>query len=516
MAATYKAYVDWSGDGTFAAVNEDVTKRVLDNLQPVTVSYGRDTARAGSPVTGGEAGFALNNLSRDYSPDNASSPLAGNVLPGRSVYIKATLSAVDYAIFRGALDDFQLQPAVGEQFITASCLDGLARLRGAEISTPLYQGVRTGDAINRILDQVGWSTTARDIDAGATYMPYWWLANADAFDAVMDLVASEGQPALVSIGADGSFIFRDRHHRLVRTASTVVQSTWRSSGIEPVVSSPTSYDHGWKDIVNSVTFEVPVRQLSNTLQVAWSAPGRLTIASGETLVLDAAGNTAVRDAVLPVAGTDYTAQAGVVTFALPQTSGQAITLLVTAVGGPAVIDGLQLRARTVDTVTTVRVTVEDPASISAYGLRSGKTDQTPTWASIYDAQAVGEILVGRRSQRLPTVTVSMVGGGHSSRLTQILNRDLSDRVHLTEAHTGLDADMFIERIAHTIGQGGLEHRAAFSLEKVATEVATALTFDVAGKGFNDGRFQALGVISGTALLRFDTAAQGFDQGRFAY
>jgi hypothetical protein len=468
-----------------------------------------------TPVTGGEAGFSLNNLSRDYSPDNASSPLAGNVLPGRAVYIKATLSAVDYTLFRGALDDFQLQPAVDEQFITASCLDGLARFRGAEISTPLYRGIRTGEAIGRILDEIGW-TAGRDIDAGATYMPYWWLSDSDAFDAVMALVASEGQPSLATIGADGSFIFRDRHHRLLRSASTAVQSTWRSSGTEPVISAPTSYDHGWKEIINSVTFEVPIRQLSSSLQVAWSAPGRLTLASGETLVLNATGGTAVMDAQLPVADVDYLAQAGSVSFALPQTSGQALTLLVTAVGGAAVIDNLQVRARTVDTVTTVRVTIEDAASISAYGLRSGKSEQTPEWASIYDALAVGEILVGRRSQRLSTVTASMVGAGHSTRLTQILTRNLSDRVHLTEAQTGLDADMFVEKIAHTISQGGLEHRTSFGMEKVPTEVATPLTFGVAGRGFNDGKFQAMGVISGTALFRFDTASQGFDQGRFAY
>jgi hypothetical protein len=515
MPATYKVYIDWAGDGTFTAASDDVTRRVLDNRQPVTVAYGRDTARAGSPVTGGEAGFALNNLSRDYSPDNASSPLAGNVLPGRGVYIKATVSGVDYTVFRGALDDFELRPAIDDQYIPASCLDGLARFRGAQISTPLYRGIRTGEAIGRILDEMGW-TAGRDLDAGATYMPYWWLTDADAFDAVQELLASEGQPALATVGSDGSFIFRDRHHRLLRSASTAVQSTWRSSGVEPVVSSPTSYDHGWKEIINSVTYEQPVRQLSGTLQVAWSAPGRLDLAAGETLVLNAAGSTAVMDAQLPVAGVDYTAQSGSVSFALPQTSGQAITLLVTAVGGPAVIDNLQLRARTVDTVTTVRVTVEDAGSISAYGLRSAKSEQSPVWASIYDALAVAEILVGRRGQRLPTVTASMVGGGSATRLTQILTRDLSDRVHLVEAHTGLDADMFLERIAHTISQGGLEHRTAFSLEKVPTEVGTALTFDAAGKGFNDGRFQALGVITGTAMLRFDTAAQGFDQGRFAY
>lgn len=515
MPATYKVFIDWAGDGTFTAAADDVTTRVLDGRAPLTVAYGRDTARAGSPVTGGEAGFTIDNESRDYSPENASSPITGQVLPGRSVYSKATLAGVDFTVFRGSLDDFQLQPEVDDQSIVATCIDGLARLRGQEVTTALYRGIRTGDAVRIILDAVGW-TAGRDIDAGATLMPYWWLDATDAFDALMELVDSEGQPALVTIGSDGSFVFRDRHHRAIRAASTTVQSTWRSSGPEPQVSSPATYDHGWREIINSVTYEVPIRQTTFDLKVAWTAPGRLTLASGETIEVAAQGSTAFMDAVVPVAGTDYTATSGSVNVALSRTSGQTISIYLTAVGGPAVIDNLQLRARTVDTVTTVRVTVEDPESIAQYGRRAAKSERNPTWAYIHDALAVGQILVGRRAQRLPTITVSMVGAGHNLRLLEILNRNLSDRVHLVEAHTGLDADCFVERIAHTIAQGGLEHRTSFSLERAPTEVATPLTFDVAGRGFNDGRFQALGTVPGTSMFRFDVASQGFNDGRFAY
>lgn len=515
MAASYKVYVDWSGDGTFAGTGEDVSPRVLDGRQPVTVAFGRDTARAGSPPAGGQAGFALNNRSRDYSPDNASSPLVGLVLPGRGVYVKATLSAVDYPLFRGTLDDFDLQPDLDARYITVSCIDGLAKLKGQRISTRLYRGLRTGEAINVILDAVGWPATARDIDSGATYMPFWWLADDDAYEAVVALIDSEGQPALASIAPDGGFVFRDRHHRAVRSASTAVQSVWNSSSIEPSVSSPTTYDHGWKEIINSVTFDVPIRVPSSGLVSVWSAPGRLSLAAGETLQLNTSGSTAVMDAVLPVAGTDYTAMTGSVDFVLPQTSGQAVTLLMTAVGGAADIDGLQLRARSIDTITTVRVTVEDAASISQYGRRSAAAERLPVWANLYDALAVAEILVGRRGQRLSTVTVSMAAA-NTTRLTQMLTRTLSDRVHLNESHTGLNADMFVERITHAVGQGGREHRTEFGLEKIPTSVATPLTFGVAGAGFNDGKFEAMGVLSGTAMFRFDTAGQGFAQGRFAY
>lgn len=514
--ASYKLYVDWNADGTFVAVRDDLTKRVLDGRSPITIAYGRDTARTGSPISPGEAAFALNNQSRDYSPDNASSPLTGLVIPGRSVYIKGVLSGVDQPLFLGYLDDFDLQPGRDARYIQARCIDGLGRLKGAPISTALYQGIRTGAALSAILDAVGWPAAARDIDAGATVMPFWWLSQADAFDAVMDLVNSEGQPALVTVDTSGNFVFRDRHHRVTRTASTTLQSTWRANTTEPMISDPTTYDHGWNEIINSVTYEIPIRQTTAAWKVAWSAPGRLSIAAGQTLVMSASGSTAFADVLPPEAGTDYTATSGSVNISLNRFSGGDVTLSVTAVGGAAVVDNLQLRARTVDTLTTVRVTVEDVASIAKYGRRTQQGSQAPPWAGMYDAQAIGEILIGRRAERLPTITTTMVTGTDAQRQAQIFGRRLSDRVHVTEPHTGFDSDCFVERITHTIGQGGTDHRATFALEKIPTEVATPFTFDVAGRGFNDGRFQVLGVVPGTSAFRFDTASQGFDQGAFGY
>lgn len=515
-AATYKIYVDWAGDGTFTAVRDDITKRVLDGLQPVTVTCGRDTARTGSPTGPGEAAFALSNQSRDYSPDNAASPLAGLVLPGRGVYIKATLAGVDYPLFTGYLDDFDLRPGRSDRNITVRCLDGLARLKGAQISTDLYEGIRTGAAIGVVLDAMGWSATLRDLDAGATVMPYWWLSSADPFDAITDLISSEGQPALVYVdAATGNFVFRDRHHRVTRATSTSSQATWRASGTEPVISDPTTYDHGWNEIINSVTYQVPVRQKTDGWKVAWSAPGRLSVSVGQTLVLTASGTAAFATVLPPEQDIDYTVPTGSVTVALSRLSGGSIDIRVTAVGGDAVVDSLQLRARTVDVFTTVNVTVEDVASIAKYGRRSQQEAQAPVWANLYDAQAIAEILIGRRADRLPVITTTMVAA-NSQRQAQIFARGLSDRIHVVEPHTGFDSDCFIERITHAVGQGGTEHRATYALEKIPAEVTTPFQFDVAGRGFNDGRFQALGVVSGTAAFRFDTAGQGFSQGQFSY
>lgn len=516
MTATYRTAVDWNADGDFTDPREDVTARTLDGRQQLTFSYGRDQMRAGAPAAAGQGAFTLNNASRDYSPENPASPLAGQVVPDRPVLVTARLGVTDYTVFRGNLDDLTIVPGVGDRVMQVTCADALGRLAGAQVTTGLERAIRTGAAVHMVLDALGWPANLRDIDTGVTVMPYWWLNKADAFEALRDLVDSEGQPALLSSDAQGRIVFRDRHHRLVRAASTTVQSTWRSSGaVEPLISAPTVYNHGWREIVNSVTFEVALRAPTFELAPVWSSQGRISLAAGEATVVTAAATSPFVDAVVPVAGVDYVAASGSVSVALSRTSGEAVDITLTAVGGAADLDNLQVRARAVDTVTTVQVKVEDSASIAKYGRRAPQSEREPKWANVYDALAIGQILVGRRSERLPTISVTF-SGSVDARLVQQLGRNLSDRIHLEEADTGLDRDCFVEHIAHTIGQGGAEHRTTFGLEAAPLPVTNPFTFNKAGAGFNDGRFQAMGVVSGTSMFRFDTPGQGFDQGLFAY
>lgn len=513
MAAQFKVYVDWLNDGDFTDAGDDVTGRTLDGRTPITIRYGRDQARALSPIAVGEAHYELDNTSRDYSPDNTGSPLNGLVQPGRPTLIQATVSGTTYTLFNGQFDDFTVQPDVEQHSIDVTCLDALAKLKGVLVSTELYSGLRTGDAVNYLLDAAGWPTSLRDIDAGASYLPWWWLDGDDAYDALLQLVDSEGPAALVTVDTTGRIVFRDRHHRLLRSASTTVQSTWRSGGdIEPVVTAPADYNHGWKEIINSVSFDVPNRRLDATTAV-WNQDDQISIADGDTAQITASGTSAFTAALVPVQDTDFTVT-GTVSVALSRTSGGSTTILITASGGPAVVTGLQLRAKPLDTVSTATVTVEDPASIAQFGRRSLPDARTPVWASRYDAQAIGELIVGRRGQRVPTITVSMVGTD-PARLGQQLNRDLSDRVHMIETHTGLDADCHIEQITHTVTEGGLDFRTTFGLEKVAAPVAAPITFDVAGRGFDQGTFGQIGLDNGSQIFLFDVSGQGFDQGLFA-
>jgi len=217
------------------------------------------------------------------------------------------------------------------------------------------------------------------------------------------------------------------------------------------------------------------------LSAVFTSQGLTTIASGETLQINAQSSNPFVGAIAPVAGTDYTLVSGIVTITLSSTSGASTVISVLATSGPAVIADLQVRAYAVNTVNTVQVVAEDPTSIATYGRKSLPDARDPKWPSLGDAKAIGTVILAQRSDRLPTISVS-IQAANTIELTQQLTRNLSDRVHVVEPHTGLDADCFVEQISHSIAQGGLEHSTAFGLEKAATQITGALILGSATQG----------------------------------
>lgn len=502
---TYTVQVDWNNDGDFSDTGEDVTARTLERTA-LTTRYGRDQARALSPLAPGRAMFELDNVSKDYSPENTSSPLTGLVLPGRPVKIVASLSGTEYGLFRGYLDDFGVLPEIHARSVPVTCLDPLARLKTVKLSTALYHSVQTGEAIDILLDAAGWDEDLRDLDAGATTIPWWWEEDADAYEALQRILDSEGPGSLVTVDIDGRIAFRDRHHRLTSAASTTVQATFRDTGAEPLFSAPMTYDHGWRDIVNAVSFSIPARSPAGELSVVWSLTGQYTIADGQTVSITASASSAFTGAVTPVAGTDYQVITGSAAVTISRDSGQAVTVNVSASGGPATVAALQLRAYALQTTASVVVSAEDSASIEKYGRRSLPSGREPVWAGVNDAAAIADLTLAQRAERLPTVTIT-VKSGNTTRLTQQLVRDLSDRVGIVETQTAVDDEFYIEQIEHSITEAGLFHTTTFGCEKVATQVANPFRFDVAGAGFNDGAF-GNNVSNPSTVFLLDHATQG--------
>ena len=223
--ANYKIYIDWFNTGTVAASGNDVTDVVLGEGSWQS-SYGRDQARQLSPASPGRAAWVLCNVSREFSPENAASPLYGNIGPGRSVEFHVLWGATDYRLFTGRIDDFNIHVDFNNRDVNFTGLDGLADLRVFNLCTEVHQAKRTGDVINIILDEAGWPAGLRSIDPGATIIPYWWAEGTNALESILEMVQAEGPPAIAYTGPDGVFVFRDRHHRLIRDASLTSQATF--------------------------------------------------------------------------------------------------------------------------------------------------------------------------------------------------------------------------------------------------------------------------------------------------
>lgn len=502
--------IDWNGDGDYSDTGEDVSADALDT-GGLTVQYGRDQNRSQSPMAPGQMAFELNNASRDYSPANTSSPLSPNVLPARALRYQITHDSVTYTIFRGHTDNYDVQSL--SKLVSLTALDALADLRGTEVSTELHHGIRTGAAVGLILDAIGWPAADRDLDSGATIIPWWWLDRTDAYQAMEDVLASEGLPALLTVDANGKVIFRDRHHRLTESASLTSQATFRDATTEPILSGLT-YDQGWRDIVNSVTLSVDERRPAGVAEAVWSSDQIYSVTDGETVTVRTQPSDPVLDAITPVEDVDYRVRSGTVSIALSQTSGTAISILITGVGGPAEIDQLQLRAYPVSVRRTVQIHVEDSASDDAYGMRAPGLDAP--WVGVHDALSIAEITLAHRAEPLPIVRMLLDGGDNDTVLAEQLGRDLSDRVTVIETETAINDDFFLERIEHTVSDGGGRLATVFGLEQAPTQIDSAFTFDVAGRGFDDGKFGKTGLSDPDNIFRFDVAGQGFDDGLFAY
>jgi hypothetical protein len=420
----------------------------------------------------------------------AGTPGAGQVLYGDDLFLTPTMTT----LFNGHMDEYGLRPARNDRKVEITAQDALAKLKEARVTTGLYQIIRTGDAVNAVLDAIGWPARLRDLDDGATIMRWWVVDGDDAYTALTDIMAAEGSPSLITVDSSGNVVFRDRHHRVLLTASTTSQATFRDTGSEPLFSEPFEYDQGWSDVVNDVSFDVEERNPEPELGVVWSSELSYFVPNGTTYTIVATSSDPFYSLITPVSGTDYQLRSGSVNVTISRTQGLS-TIISIAATGDSVIDGLQIRGYLVPVSRTVRAEASDSTSITAYGRKSGPEGAGA--ASLEDAKAIAYLAVQYRKDPLPIVTFDVIGGeasALSTRLAQNLARDLSDRITVVDAESGTNRDFFVENLTHRVREAGIIHVTSYGCEAVSTvsgldDPTNVFTFDHATRGkFGTGRF----------------------------
>lgn len=235
------------------------------------------------------------------------------------------------------------------------------------------------------------------------------------------------------------------------------------------------------------------------------------MAAGETRVFSAQPNDPVIMAVAPnMADGSILADSGTFTATINRDSGQAIAIFLTSVTG-GTLTRLALNAVPLSITRTVQITASDAAS-QTKGVKRWPNEAP--WAGPYDAQAIATRIIALYSDNRPRVTFTLTNFNERY-LSKMLSLRIGDRITVDNDVLGVNRDFYVERKEYRLSRLQMLEVTFTCVVTEQTQPANVFTFDVVGKGFNDGAFGVDGLDNAASMFVFDQAGQGFDQGLLA-
>lgn len=185
---------DLLNTGALGYIATDITEYV----QSISIKRGRSVTQ--DKFTAGQATLTLDNRTRIFDPQNASSPLAGGIVPRRKVNIymeyRRTIMGVPQAnprlMFVGVVDDWSFSYDVsGQSIATVSCSDGFNVLANQTITLTAPPAEVSSSRISRVLanSQVNW--TAGFFSNGAAITCGTASYTGDALSYLQQIALSE-------------------------------------------------------------------------------------------------------------------------------------------------------------------------------------------------------------------------------------------------------------------------------------------------------------------------------------
>ena len=191
-----------------AAVIVDVSNQV----NRIETNRGR-TALSDQFQTGALT-LRLTDQNGDFNPQNVSGPYYNLLTPMKKVQITATFNGVTYPIFSGFITSYvTTYPGESDDTVAITTIQAVDAFRLAQIAqistvTDATAGQLSGTRINKILDQIDWPDSMRDVDAGLTTMQADPGTNRTALSALTTV--SNSEYGALYVDGYGSFVFQDR------------------------------------------------------------------------------------------------------------------------------------------------------------------------------------------------------------------------------------------------------------------------------------------------------------------
>jgi hypothetical protein len=307
VSSPIQILIDISGLGDFSGPLDDVTNpnRVLIR-RGFSCSRGKGQIKQFAQAEAGRCEFVLNNTSGDYD----------GLAPGMKVCVKFTGGAggdfefedgdvfqfedsdtfefedsPGLVIWTGVMDDSQEEVSQFLPAVRVFCLGMLSRLVSRTVSTDLLENITIGQAIEGVLTNAGWPLAERVMSVSAVNLPYYCLDNADPFQAIAQLVLTEGGSFYEA--ANGYFVFEDGTYRATQTRSIISQADYLDA-----VLKNRNPSKNYKDKVDACTVTVEDRE-AQPLDKIWELGSPLTLTANQVRKFQVRGNGWFKDAAIP-------------------------------------------------------------------------------------------------------------------------------------------------------------------------------------------------------------------------
>jgi len=475
--------VSWDGTGLYDGPLDNLSepnRRIQGSLR---IRRGKDEALpAGRPMVP-EFSFEVQNEDRELSPAYAGSSIYRLVRPNKPARVIFRAGAgIDYNAdirytedipYNGAIETTlvtgltrqpQQRTAPGDRTVSLSARGQMGRLQTDTISTPLYESIRTDEAIGIILDLAGWPADKRDLSVGDTTMQWWFLDDAEPFAAIVELLDTEGIPAAIFERGDGTLVFQNRNYRTTNPRSTSPVASFQDHfesilGYNDAIdyNAETDYNGGtglfhsgiedlttYEDVFNAARMTVRRRAVSLLKKVGEYGEA-LVLSAGQTYDMAITTSDPCYSFTAPVDGTDYTVSAGSLasTPTMVGLNAQRPVVRWVAGGSGATIlgvtsNGPQLQATVAEVIREVPIThsldtstsvAENDGRISVFNVQARQEISESAARSLCDSAVLHQQFARPRVR----VTVKNIDARH---LIYQVDLDVSDAIGVQSSHLG--------------------------------------------------------------------------------
>lgn len=433
-------------------------------------SINRDIATYEDGLSVGRCELLLDNATRKYSPLNTSGPYYGNLNPNKPIKVSAihtsSLGVVSsYSLFTGFLDTYTIDPKLGNQTVHIQASDLIKNMNLQTVNMPLKTNIPVGSLFTEVLSYSLVPEANKHVHGFNDTIAFAWLRDREPTGIINDLLTYGNYGAYVA--GDGVLHVHDRHFNMEGTIVASYNEFFdlaysRDESDMGNIVRVTGHPRVQSTTINTIGFisdiiTIPASNGTNSFWLEYIDPDTLDTRTPATSVSapSVSSGTLTANSQPTGLGTDLSSYITVNAEFFADTS--INSLINTHPTLTAYLLKYTLKGYSIQEKPSISHVIEVASSQTAYG----KRDYTIESDFISTLQYTKDYTTFLMYEHIdPTDNISITMKNH---WPDILQRELSDVIHIVESNTAIAKDVLIKSLSHEISfERGLEHVVSYT------------------------------------------------------